>query len=234
MTPRISVIIPVLNEEKAIGRVLADIPHGLINEVIVVDNGSTDGTVDVAQKGGARVVLEPRRGYGSACLKGLAEVGDSDVLVFLDGDYSDHPGDLPLLLQPILDGRADLVIGSRVLGSRERGALLPQAIFGNWLATRLIRLFFGVIYTDLGPFRAVTKRSLETLKMSDVGFGWTVEMQVKAATMGLRVAEVPVSYRKRTGKSKITGTLRGTIAAGCKILWTIAKHAWSRKRALPG
>lgn len=222
---RVSVIIPALNEEDAIGKVLADIPLQAVHEIIVVDNGSTDGTRAVAQRGGARVVAEPVKGYGSACLRGISAVDHPDIVVFLDADHSDHPEELPLLLEPLVSGRADLVIGSRVLGSRERGALLPQARFGNWLATRLIRLFFGARFTDLGPFRAITWQGLQSLGMRDRDFGWTVEMQVKAAMKGLRVAEVPVSYRRRIGRSKITGTLRGTLSAGCKILWVIARHA---------
>jgi glycosyltransferase involved in cell wall biosynthesis len=221
------VIIPAFNEQDGIVSVLRDIPKGLISEIIVVDNGSTDRTAHLAEQAGARVVREERRGYGSACLAGIAAADCPAVLVFLDGDYSDHPDEMPLLLDPILRGEADLVIGSRMLGRREPGALLPQALFGNWLATRLIRLLFGVRFTDLGPFRAVTREALERIGMRDTTFGWTVEMQVKAARLGLRTAEAPVSYRRRAGVSKVTGTVSGTIRAGYKILYTIFRY-WLR------
>ncbi|MBM4045004.1 MAG: glycosyltransferase family 2 protein [Planctomycetes bacterium] len=220
---RVSVVIPALNEEKSVGLVVAAIPRGLCGEIVVVNNGSTDATAQVAAVAGARVVDEPCRGYGAACLKGIASLAPTDVVVFLDADYSDHPDEMPRVVTPILDGRADLVIGSRVLGSRERGALLPQAYFGNKLATFLIRLLYGVRFTDLGPFRAIRWDMLQKLRMADRDFGWTVEMQAKAAKMGLRVTEVPVSYRRRVGVSKITGTLRGTALAGWKIIYTILK-----------
>ena len=221
-----TVLIPALNEEAALPRVLAALPRADLHEIVVVDNGSTDGTARVAREGGARVVEELRRGYGRACLTGLAAIaaaegGPPELVVFVDADYSDHPDELPLVTAPILAGRADLVIGSRVLGRRETGALLPQARFGNWLATRLMRLTTGVRFTDLGPFRALTWHALQEIGMRDQGFGWTVEMQMKAAQAGLRCVEVPVSYRKRIGKSKITGTLSGTVKAGAKILATI-------------
>lgn len=222
--PRISVIIPAFNEQDGIVSVLGGIPKGLVSEVIVVDNGSTDRTAGLAEQAGARVVREARRGYGSACLAGIASADRPDIFVFLDGDYSDHPDEMPLLLGPILRGEADLVIGSRMLGGREPGALLPQARFGNWLATRLIRLLFGVRFTDLGPFRAVRREALERIGMQDTTFGWTVEMQVRAAELGLRTTEVPVSYRRRVGVSKITGTVSGTVKAGYKILYTIFRH----------
>lgn len=219
----ISVIIPAFNEERAIGKVLDEIPSS-IAEIIVVDNGSTDGTAAVAQARGATVVREPIKGYGRACLRGIAALQDPDIVVFLDGDYSDFPGEMPSLYEPIAAGHADLVIGSRVLGERERGALLPQARFGNWLATRLIRWLFGVSFTDLGPFRAIGCGALRRLNMRDCDFGWTVEMQVKAARIGLRCAEVPVRYRKRIGTSKISGTVSGSLRAGHKILWTIFRY----------
>jgi glycosyltransferase involved in cell wall biosynthesis len=222
--PRISVIIPVFNEQDGIVSILRDIPKGLVSEVIVVDNGSTDRTAQLAGQAGARVVREARRGYGSACLAGIGAADRPEILVFLDGDYSDHPEEMPLLLDPILRGEADLVIGSRMLGRRERGALMPQARFGNWLATRLIRLLFGVRFTDLGPFRAVTREALGRIGMRDTTFGWTAEMQVKAARLGLRTAEAPVSYRRRKGVSKITGTVSGTVKAGYKILYTIFRY----------
>jgi glycosyltransferase involved in cell wall biosynthesis len=222
--PRVSVIIPAFNEQEGIVSVLKDIPKGLVTEVLVVDNGSTDRTAQLAAQAGARVVREARRGYGSACLAGIAAADGPDILVFLDGDHSDHPDEMPLLLDPILRGEADLVIGSRTLGRREAGALLPQGRFGNWLATRLIRLLFGARFTDLGPFRAVRREALERMGMRDRTFGWTVEMQVKAARLRLRTAEVPVSYRRRKGVSKITGTVGGTVRAGYKILYTIFRH----------
>ena len=225
--PRLSVVIPALNERESLPHVLADLPWERLSEVVVVDNGSTDGTPGVARAGGARVVEESRRGYGRACLTGIAALNRPDVVVFLDGDYSDHPEELPAVVAPILDGRADLVIGSRVLGEREPGALLPQARFGNLLSVSLIRALCGTRYTDLGPFRAIRSESLEALDMRDESFGWTVEMQVKAARGGLRIAEVPVRYRRRIGKSKITGTVRGTVMAGAIILHTIARfHRW--------
>jgi glycosyltransferase involved in cell wall biosynthesis len=222
MAAKVVVIIPALNEEDAIVRVLADIP-GLASEVIVVDNGSDDETSTRAEAAGARVVREPIRGYGQACLAGIAALPkDTDIVVFLDGDYSDRPAEMVYIIEPLLRGTADLVIGSRVLGEREQGALLPQARFGNALATFLIRILYGVRYTDLGPFRAIRAEALLQINMVDRDFGWTVEMQVKAARRGLRGVEVPVSYRKRyAGASKVTGTLSGTLRAGWKILYTI-------------
>ncbi|MFT5366833.1 MAG: glycosyltransferase involved in cell wall biosynthesis [Candidatus Latescibacterota bacterium] len=224
MKPRISVIIPVFNEQDAIEKVIGDIPNGLITEILVVDNGSTDQTARLAAKMGAKVIREDRKGYGWACLAGMAAVDNPDIVVFLDGDYSDHPNEMSDLVAPILDNRAHLVIGSRVLGNREPGALLPQARFGNWLATRLIRWFYGVSHTDLGPFRAIAYPALLHIDMQDKTFGWTVEMQVKAAKLGMKAEEIPVSYRRRIGVSKITGTVSGTIKAGWKILYTIFKY----------
>ena len=221
--PKISVIIPAFNEERAIGRVIDEIPN-TVSEVIVVDNGSTDATAAIAQLRGAVVVHEPTRGYGQACVRGLSALSDTDIVVFLDGDYSDFPEEMPALYEPIVSGAADLVVGSRVLGQREKGALLPQARFGNWLSTRLIRWLFGVSFTDLGPFRAIDHKALKRLEMCDRDFGWTVEMQVKAARLEMRCTEVPVRYRKRIGISKISGTLSGSVRAGHKILWTIFKY----------
>ena len=226
--PRISVIIPVFNEQDAIEKVIGDIPSHLPTEIIVVDNGSTDQTAKLAAAMGARIIRENRRGYGSACLAGIAATNNPDIVVFLDGDYSDHPNEMPDLIAPILENRADLVIGSRVLGNSEPGALMIQARFGNRLATSLIKILFGVSYTDLGPFRAIRYRALRDLNMRDKTFGWTVEMQVKAAKQALKIQEMPVSYRKRIGVSKITGTLKGTLKAGWKILFTIFKY-WFTK-----
>ena len=228
LPPAIAVVIPALNEEKAIGNVLRDIPD-IAQQVVVVDNGSSDATAAVARSFGARVVVEPRRGYGQACLSGIAHLSDADIVVFLDGDYSDYPEELTLLVAPLIAETADMVIGSRTLGERERGALLPQARFGNWLSTLLIRLIFGVSFTDLGPFRALRCDVLRRLAMRDRDFGWTVEMQVKAAALGLRAVEIPVRYRRRIGTSKITGTLGGTFRAGYKILWTIFRYARYRE-----
>lgn len=230
---RVDVVIPAFNEERVVGDVVSSIPRPPVERVIVADNNSRDRTAEVAAAAGAIVVPAPRQGYGSACLSGLAWLRDNqppDVVVFLDADGSDFAEELPLLLQPIADGRADLVIGSRTLGRREPGALLPQARAGNLVACALIRLLYRHRYTDLGPFRAVRWPALERLAMRDPDFGWTAEMQVKALRHGLRVAEVPVSYRRRVGVSKITGTLWGTLRAGHKILWTVVRHAvaWSR------
>jgi len=231
VTPEVgvAVVIPVLNERASLPLVVADIPTGAVSEIVVVDNGSTDGTPEIARGLPVRLVREPRRGYGSACLAGVAalEAMPPRILVFLDGDYSDHPEELPRLLEEI-DRGADLVIGSRRLGRAEPGALLPQARFGNALACFLIRLLYGHRYSDLGPFRAIRWESYRRLAMRDPAFGWTVEMQVKALREGLEVAEVPVSYRRRVGVSKITGTISGTVRAGAKILWTIARYSVGR------
>jgi glycosyltransferase involved in cell wall biosynthesis len=223
MRLRVAVVIPALNEERSLPLVLAALPR--VDDVIVVDNGSSDGTARAA--GGARVVSEPRRGYGSACLAGIAALRDPDIVVFVDADFSDHPDELPSLVAPIEEGRADLVIGSRTLGNREEGALLPQARYGNKLACLLVRFIYRHRYTDLGPFRAIRFDALKSIGMRDRTFGWTVEMQIRALRHGLRVMEVPVSYRKRVGVSKITGTMSGTIRAGYKILFTIFRHALS-------
>ena len=226
--PAIDVVIPAFDEEQAIGQVLEAIPGGLVRRVVVVDNGSTDGTAARAREGGASVLSEPRRGYGQACLTGIAALEDPDIVVFLDGDFSDYPQEMDAVVAPIIRGEADMVIGSRVLGEAEKGALQPQQRFGNALATWLIRLLFGVSFTDLGPFRAIRFSSLQQLGMEDRNFGWTVEMQVKAARQGLRIVEIPVRYRRRIGISKVSGTFSGTVRAGYKILWTIFRYAWKR------
>lgn len=222
------VIIPALDEEDSIGRVLAGVPRDVVSDVIVVDNGSSDRTAEVAARGGAIVVEERRKGYGYACLRGISHIKSlsylPDIVVFLDGDYSDDPSEMKRLLLPVTGGDCDLVIGSRTLGERQRGALLPQQVVGNRIATLLVRLLYGVSFTDLGPFRAIRYEKLLSLGMRDGTFGWTVEMQVKAARAGLRCAEVPVSYRKRIGVSKITGTVSGTVRASFKILWTIFRE----------
>lgn len=217
---------PALDEEASIGRVLEALPSGV--RVVVCDNGSTDRTAEVARGHGATVVREERRGYGQACLTALAELPrlgarDDDLVCFLDADFSDDPTELEAVLGPLREDSADLVVGSRVLGEREPGALLPQARWGNWLATRCIRWITGVAFTDLGPFRALRHGSLRALGMEDRAFGWTVEMQLKAASGGLRCVEVPVSYRRRIGQSKITGTVRGTFLASVTILSILGK-----------
>lgn len=227
--PIIDVIIPAYNEEASIGLVVAEIPAEWVREIVVCNNGSQDQTAAVARAAGATVVDQPAPGYGNACLAGMAYLAakpvaeQPQIVVFLDGDHSDYPEELPKLVQPIQAGKYDLVIGSRALGNRERGAMQPQQVFGNWLATNLIRFFYGYEFTDLGPFRAIRWDKLQALQMRDRDFGWTVEMQVRAAKAGLRCTEVPVRYRKRIGVSKVSGTLRGTVLAGHKILWTIFK-----------
>lgn len=227
--PTIDVIIPAYNEAESIALVIGELPRGLLREIVVCDNNSTDATAERARKAGATVVHESRPGYGSACLRGMAHLAarpvaeQPDIVVFLDGDHSDYPEQLPELVAPILNQDADLVIGSRASGELESGAMQPQQIFGNWLATTLIRLLYGYEFTDLGPFRAIRWPVLRDLGMRDPDFGWTVEMQVRAAKSGLNCTEVPVRYRRRIGTSKISGTVRGTILAGHKILWTIFK-----------
>lgn len=220
----VAIIIPALNEAAAVGRVISAIPPWA-DAVIVVDNGSTDRTGEVAAAHGARVIKEPRRGYGAACLAGIAALPKPDIVVFLDGDFSDSPEEMSFLVDPIIRGEADLVIGSRVLGQRQPGALSPQARFGNWLACLLIRLIWGFRFTDLGPFRAIRYPALLNLDMQDRDYGWTVEMQIKAASHKLQVSEVPVAYDRRIGKSKISGTLRGVLGAGSKIIFTIFREA---------
>ncbi len=224
MSPKVSVIIPAFNEESSIGLVLNDLPQKSLHEIIVVDNGSTDNTANVARESGARVIRENRKGYGSACLRGIAELSQPDIVVFLDGDYSDYPEEITDLIQPILRGEKDFVVGSRMLLPESRSALLPQARYGNRLAVFLIRIFFKHRYTDLGPFRSIRHDSLKSIGMQDRDFGWTVEMQIKAVQNGLRICEIPVRYRQRVGVSKITGTVSGTLKAGTKIIYTIFKY----------
>jgi len=233
----VTVIIPALNEERSLPLVLDDLPQ--VGHVIVVDNGSSDSTAEVAANRGATVVAEPQRGYGAACLRGLATIRERigrghpapRIVVFLDADYSDHPELLPQLVAPILSGEADFVLGSRLLGQREPGAMPPQSVYGNQLACFLLRALFRVHYTDLGPFRAMNYARLCELEMADEDFGWTIEMQIKSVRAGLRHTEIPVPYRNRIGTSKISGTIRGTIQAGTKILYTIAKYGLTRRQA---
>jgi glycosyltransferase involved in cell wall biosynthesis len=226
--PRVAVIMPALNEEGAIGYVLQDIPRHCVDQVIVVDNGSTDRTAALAQAGGAVVIYEPKQGYGAACLAGLAALEPrTEVVVFLDADYSDDAEEITALLSPILENRADLVIGSRTQFASARRALSWQQLWGNRLATTLIRWRFAYRFTDLGPFRAIRRTALDALEMNDRGYGWTVEMQIKALVAGLRVVEVPVRYRLRIGHSKISGTVKGSVHAGAKILWTIGKYSFA-------
>ncbi|RAL23726.1 UDP-glucose--dolichyl-phosphate glucosyltransferase [Lujinxingia litoralis] len=219
----IDVLIPVLNEEESLPLVLDAIPKEWVRRVVVVDNGSTDASAQRAREHGACVVEEPQRGYGAACLRGLRMMAEDppDVVVFLDGDFSDYPEELPRVVEPVIRGDAEMVIGSRTLGAQQRGALLLQAVWGNKLACALMELMYGYRFTDLGPFRAIRWEALEALRMRDEDFGWTVEMQIKAARLGLGAVEVPVSYRKRVGVSKVTGTVKGTVMASYKILYTL-------------
>ncbi len=223
------VIIPAFNEENAVGRVINEIPKKWVDEVIVVNNNSTDLTSQRAEEAGATVLFEAEKGYGRACLKGIdyvknQRVNPTEIVVFIDADYSDYPEQMPKLIQPILDNEVDLVIGSRALGNREKGSMTFPQIFGNWLATSLLKLFYGARFTDLGPFRSIRYQSLLDLNMKDQTYGWTVEMQIKAAKQKLRFIEVPVDYRNRIGFSKISGTVKGTFLAGYKIIATLFKY----------
>jgi glycosyltransferase involved in cell wall biosynthesis len=220
--PRAVLIIPALDEEPVIGQTLAAVPRHLYREIIVADNGSRDRTAAIAAAAGATVVSEPERGYGAACLKALAAVpAGAEAIVFMDADSSDIPEEAAYLLEPIFSGRADFVLGSRALGQAEAGSLQPHQKFGNWLATTLMRWIYGFRYTDLGPFRAIRADALERLQMRDRNYGWTIEMQIKALRHSLRIVEVPVSYRRRVGTSKVSGNLKASFLAGVKILWTV-------------
>ncbi len=227
---RVSVIIPTHNEAPAIGRVLADLPAELVTEVLVVDSNSTDGTAEIAERMGARVLREPRRGYGRACLTGLDAANEPDVVVFLDGDYSDRPDELPLLLAPISEGRADITLGARLAAKGHSDALPWHQEFGNHLAAALIRFLYGVQITDLGPFRAARADVLQQLALEEATYGWAVEMILKGALGGFRIVEVPVSYYPRIGKSKISGTLKGTVGAAWFILSRIVLYRFGRHR----
>ncbi len=228
MTNTVRVIIPALNEEKSILKVINEIPKSIVKEVIVCDNGSTDKTSNEAKKAGATVLIEHEKGYGASCLKGIDYINKledkTDIIVFLDGDYSDYPEEMNKVIAPILNNEAEMVIGSRALGQKEQGSLTPQQIFGNWLATKMLHIFYGVKFTDLGPFRAITLDALNKLNMQDRNYGWTVEMQIKAAKQKIKSVEVPVNYRNRIGFSKVSGTVKGTIMAGYKIILTLFKY----------
>jgi len=224
----IDVIIPAFNEQDSIGKVINDIPESLVREIVVVNNNSTDSTYEMAWETGATVLHEDRKGYGYACLKGInylnSKENKPEIIVFLDADYSDHPEEMPSVVEPIIKENIDLVIGSRALGNREKGSMTPQQLFGNWLSTKLMRLLYKANFTDLGPFRAIKFDSLIKLDMKDKTYGWTVEMQLKALKHDLKYDEVPVSYRKRIGVSKVSGTVKGTIMAGFKIITAIFKY----------
>jgi glycosyltransferase involved in cell wall biosynthesis len=224
-----ALIVPALNEEAVIGELIDAVPRSLYSTIIVADNGSTDHTAEIAASRGATIVSEPDRGYGAACLRALRALPPGiDILVFMQADLSEDPADAAKLIAPINAGRADLVIGSRVLGEIEPGALLPHQRFGNWLATTLIRLLYAHRYTDLGPFRAISRSALQRLDMHERAYGWTVEMQVRAVQLGLRILEVPVNYRRRlAGENKVSGNLTASVRAGARIIWTILR-LWRR------
>jgi glycosyltransferase involved in cell wall biosynthesis len=226
-TPILDVIIPAYNEEASIPKVIAEIP-GFVRHIIVANNNSSDRTAEVAANAGAVVVFEPQKGYGKACLTAMEWIKNlekqPDIVVFLDGDYSDYPEEMSDLIQPILDGRAEMVIGSRALGIKEKGSMTAPQVFGNWLATHLMRYIQGAKFSDLGPFRAICWKELLNLRMVDQNYGWTIEMQIKAHKAGLRYVEVPVNYRKRIGVSKVSGTVKGVFGAGYKIIFTIFRY----------
>jgi glycosyltransferase involved in cell wall biosynthesis len=232
---RISVVVPTFNEAGSIGRVLDDIPASLVSEVLVVDAGSTDGTAAISAARGARVIVEPRRGYGRACLTGLAHARDPDTVVFLDGDYSDRPAEMARLVEPIRQGRADIVLGSRLAGPLLPGAMPWHAVLGNRLAAALIRALYGVPLTDIGPFRAARHEVLVALGLREMTYGWAVELVTRGAMAGYRLAEVPVSYHRRIGVSKISGTVRGSMgAAWCILAGILRNRLVRRRRADPG
>ncbi len=223
---KINVVIPAFNEELSIGKVVHAIPKDWIETVIVVNNNSTDKTQEVAALAGATVLLEKRKGYGYACLTGIEEAkkNKADIIVFLDGDFSDYPEEIPQVIEPILEQGMDMVIGSRATGKREKGSMTPQQVFGNWLATRLMKIFYRANFTDLGPFRAIKMDALEKLQMADKTYGWTIEMQIKAAKHKMNFCEIPVQYKKRIGVSKVSGTVKGTVLAGIKIIFAVFKY----------
>lgn len=225
---KVYVIIPAYNEEQSIGKVINDIPKHIVSAIIVGNNNSKDGTALVAKNAGAIVVDAPIAGYGNACLKAMDYLGQiaqsNDIIVFLDGDYSDYPEELIDVIAPVQLNQADLVIGSRALGNKEKGSMTLPQVFGNWLATHLIKLFYGIGFTDLGPFRAISWGNLQKINMQDKTYGWTVEMQIKAAKLKMRCVEIPVKYRKRIGVSKVSGTFKGVFLAGYKIIWMIFKN----------
>lgn len=229
MKSAVKVIIPAYNEAAAILKVIGDIPN-FVQEIIVVDNGSTDPTSEVAKRAGATVLIEPNKGYGFACLKGIEYIQNSnqktDIIVFIDGDYSDYPQQMFEIIAPILNQNIDFVLGTRKKNLSEKGAMRPQQRFGNWLATNLMRLFFDSKFTDLGPFRAIKYQVLQQLSMKDKTYGWTIEMQLKILKQNFTYMEVPVKYRNRIGVSKVSGTLKGTIFAGVKILTWIFKYSF--------
>ncbi len=227
----IKVIIPAYNEEKAIANVIAEIPNS-VDEIIVISNNSTDKTEQVAKKAGATVLSETKKGYGYACLKGMEYISEleikPDIIVFLDGDYSDYPEELIKLIDPIRNQNIDFVIGARVSNLRESGSMTPQQVFGNWLATFLMKVFFKAKFTDLGPFRAIKYDKLLQLQMEDKTYGWTVEMQLKVLKQKMSYVEIPVRYKNRIGVSKVSGTLKGTIMAGIKIIGWIVKYTFKK------
>ena len=226
----VAVIIPAFNEEQSIAKVISAIPEW-VDDVLVVDNGSTDQTIQMAAHTRAKVITEHQKGYGAACYRGIEEMQEADIIVFLDADFSDYPEEMHLLVDPITEDQVQMVIGSRTLGEAEPGALTPQQRYGNALACFLIKLFWGKSHTDLGPFRAISSAALRQIDMQDRGFGWTVEMQIRAIQEGMDVLEAPVGYRKRIGKSKISGTVTGVIMAGTVIIKTILVAALIKKNS---